>query len=104
MPVIHFRNYTASLRKPLMTRFGLFQASAAADLAVIESIALDPIGITGTQDGSNVTFTVSDAVGELYKNGLRQATPGDYSVTGTTLTWVVAPLADDIILGYPSTE
>lgn len=100
MPVIRFQNFTASLRKPFMLRFGMYAASAVADMDTIDSITADPIGITGTQNGVNVTFTVSDTVARLYRNGILLSSPGDYSVTGTTLTFVSAPLADDSLLGY----
>jgi hypothetical protein len=82
-----------------MQRFGMFRAEAAADLEVIDDASSSSVAITGTQDGVNADFTVDALPAVLVRNGLRQSTPGDYSITGNTLTWVVPPTADDIIFG-----
>jgi hypothetical protein len=100
MAVVRFRNFTAASRKPHMIQFGMYAQGASLD--VIESIIGTPIGVTGTQDGSNTTFTVSLAfdtsLTDVLRNGLHQFSPGDYSLSGTTLTWVVPPEADDSIV------
>lgn len=100
MPVLKFQNFTAASRKRNMIAFRMFRADAIADLAVIEDAADSVVGFSGTQNGTNTSFTLSAPVAALYRNGLRQATPGDYSVSGSTLTWVLAPQSDDIILGF----
>ncbi len=105
MPLLKFRSYTAASRKRNMAQFGMCRAEATSDLAVIEDAADTPLGITGTQDGVNRNFTVSAPIASLYRNGLRmnpgnESVLGDYFVVGNTLTWVIAPLSDDIILGF----
>lgn len=100
MPLLKFRNFTAASRKRNMAQFGMYRSDALGDLAVIEDAADTAIGITGTQNGTNTAFTISAPIASLYRNGLFQATPGDYSVSGSTLTWVSAPASDDIILGF----
>ncbi len=100
MPLLKFRNYTAAGRKRNMAQFGMFRSDAIGDMAVIEDAADTPVGITGSQDGSNNDFTISGPIASLYRNGLRMATPADYVVIGNTLHWWYAPAADDIILGF----
>lgn len=58
---------------------------------------------SGTINGSNVTFTIANTpiTGsvELYLNGLWQ-TPGgsnDYTISGSTLTYITAPATGDIL-------
>lgn len=62
-------------------------------------------GVTpsGTINGTNVLFsipTVSPAAENtrVYKNGLRQALGVDYTQSGQSITFAVAPLTDDILL------
>ena len=61
-------------------------------------------------DGVNVTFTLGnnadlDHLGTpaIYQAGVVKATPGDYSISGYTVTFVVAPALDDLIQGDYST-
>jgi hypothetical protein len=60
--------------------------------------------ISGTQDGTNVTFTVAVAITsfQLFRNGVLQVTPGDYTFTTgsgvTTITFAVWPPASDDLL------
>jgi hypothetical protein len=100
MPLLRFRNFLSASRKPNMQAFGMYKAEANADLDVIEAYGIVPmaIGFTGTQDGSNHTFTISGPPSSIYLNGLRQATPGDYTIVGVVVTFTLAPQADDIIL------
>lgn len=52
---------------------------------------------SGTIDGSNVTFTTAHTVTTVYSfaiNGMYIHPTTDYSVTGTTITFVTAPAAD----------
>ena len=52
-----------------------------------------------TADGSTATFTITQGMTEdkiiVSLNGVVQSKSDDYSVSGTTLTMVVAPTADD---------
>lgn len=54
---------------------------------------------SGTCNGSNVTFTFANtpATGmyQVFINGLLCEVTTDYSVTGTTITFVLPPLAGD---------
>lgn len=83
-----------------MQAFGMYQAQATADLDVIEDHTSETLAITGTQDGSNTTFTVPGALGELYVNGARQAPNVDFVVSTGGFTLLVAPKASDIILAF----
>lgn len=57
---------------------------------------------TGTINGSNVTFTLSqepienDAV-ELYLNGIYLTYTTDYTISGTTITMVAAPVVGQVL-------
>lgn len=59
--------------------------------------------LTGAQNGSNKTFTIPNAPSPvnsfiLYKNGQRLRAGGnDYTLTGTTITMVLAPFSDDYL-------
>jgi len=61
---------------------------------------------SGTINGSNVTFTLAGTpspAGSLtvYLNGARLKVTEDYTLSGVTLTMVVAPLTDSLLLvGY----
>lgn len=66
--------------------------------------------INGTKDGVNKNFSLaaSAVTGsvELYKNGIRQ-TPGtgnDYTVSGTSITMAVAPLAGTVLVADYATS
>jgi hypothetical protein len=100
MPTLLFRSFTAASRKKNMQSFGMFRSEATADLVVIEDASGTTIGFTGTQDGSNTTFTVSALPDKVYRNGLLQSSPGDYSIVSNTIVWVIPPAEDDIILGF----
>lgn len=62
---------------------------------------------SGTVDGSNVTFTLSqtpfdsgDAV-QVFLNGLKQDRTADWSISGTTITFVTAPaLGQSVRVNY----
>lgn len=51
---------------------------------------------TGTIDGSNTSFSITSAPSsswfELYQDGLYMEPTTDYSISGTTITMVVAPV------------
>lgn len=57
---------------------------------------------SGAINGSNVTFTLvgTPITGSLrlYQNGIRLKNPDDYSITGSTITMVTAPITNDILL------
>jgi hypothetical protein len=54
---------------------------------------------SGALNGTNVTYTLANtpALGMemLFLNGLLQAITADYSISGNTITMVIAPLATD---------
>jgi hypothetical protein len=57
---------------------------------------------TGTVNGSNTAFTLSTAprepdVVQVYLNGIRQRKTTDYSISGTTITFVSAPVTDQSV-------
>lgn len=58
---------------------------------------------SGSINGSNVTFTLADTpvAGsvKLYLNGLRQkvGAGNDYTISGTTITYLTAPLTGDVL-------
>ena len=82
----------------------LFDTSASA-LKKIQKSNLAPtlthVSRTATGDGSTKTFTVTSGVAVanvlLFINGVVQRPTTDYTVSGTTLTVVVAPSASDRI-------
>ncbi len=59
---------------------------------------------SGTVDGTNVTFTLAHAPSpsatlRLYQNGLRLSAGGvDFTLSGSTITFVSAPQSGDILL------
>jgi hypothetical protein len=57
---------------------------------------------SGTQNGSNTNFTLANTpiAGTVmaHKNGLRLKPTTDFTVSGTTITYVVAPAAPDVLL------
>jgi len=57
---------------------------------------------TGDVDSSNADFTIADTpvtdTLRVYLNGIRQKITDDYTFTGTTITFVTAPLTGDKIL------
>lgn len=83
-----------------MRAFGMYRDEANADLDVIEAYGTVPvaIGFTGTQDGTNRSFVISGPPTLIALNGLLQSTPGDYTIAGNTVTFTLAPEADDILL------
>ena len=61
-----------------------------------------PLAPTGTINGVNVTFTLPLAPGPIvlvFRNGVLQRPGGiDYAISGSTITFMVAPLTGDGIL------
>lgn len=61
-----------------------------------------PVAPTGTINGVNVTFTLPTTPGPvvmIFRNGILQQGGGvDYTLSGSTVTFVVAPLPGDILL------
>jgi hypothetical protein len=72
----------------------------------INAAFVDGDTISGTLDGTNGTFTISQVplAGSLaiYRNGLLQAAGVDYTLTGTTVTFLPnsVPRSTDIISAY----
>jgi len=66
------------------------------------AISLTYVNRTGTGDGSTRAFTVTSgcAVADVlvFINGVAQAATSDYTISGTTLTFAVAPIAADAII------
>jgi hypothetical protein len=61
-----------------------------------------PVAPTGTINGSNAVFTLPTAPGPvvlIFRNGLLQQGGGiDYTLSGSTVTFSVAPLTGDTVL------
>ena len=55
----------------------------------------------GTINSSNVSFTLAftptAGTETVYLNGLEQNVTTDYTISGSTITYVVAPIAGDIL-------
>lgn len=53
------------------------------------------VALTGTQDGVNNTFGIPQPIvldsEEFFRNGSLQVSPGDYTISGQTITTVVPP-------------
>lgn len=81
-----------------MIGFGMYRTEASADLDVIEDNSATALVVTGTQDGTNATFTLSGSLGSLYVNGARQYPDVDYAVSTGGFTLAIPPKATDIIL------
>ena len=66
------------------------------------TVTLSYVNRTGTGDGSTRAFTVTSgcAVADVlvFINGVAQAATSDYTISGTTLTFAVAPIAADAII------
>lgn len=86
-----------------------FSKLTNAELAIIQAIAGGTYFVnnetpTGVIDGSNATFTLAfnpnpDSSLKVYLNGQRFKNTGeDYSLSGQTLTMVVAPDIGSILL------
>jgi hypothetical protein len=59
--------------------------------------------LTGTINGSNKDFTLSQTPSSaksenVYLNGVRQSYTSDYTMSGTTLSFVTAPVSGDVIV------
>lgn len=68
------------------------------------------VSVTGTQDGSNKTFTLGSAIDtgvQIFLNGqlLNEGSTNDYTISGTTLSFSTgfsAPVSTDVIKAYGS--
>jgi hypothetical protein len=60
--------------------------------------------VSGTIDGVNLAFTLPSTPNpsslQLFRNGVLQSSPGDYSIAGATITFTSAPIAGDILVAY----
>ncbi len=72
--------------------------------AVVSTTFVDNETPTGTVNGVNVTFTLANTPTanseHLYLNGIRQlkGISKDYTISGSTITFVSAPLTNDILI------
>lgn len=86
--------------------FLVYDTSATALKKIQTSnIVKASVSRTGTGDGSTTTFTVTDGVAVANTivtiNGLVQRPTTDYTISGTTLTFVAAPVASaEIVIRY----
>ena len=83
-------------------QFLVFDTSASALKKIAASnVVAASVSRTGTGDGSTTTFTVTSGVTVantmVFINGVHQRPTTDYTISGTTLTFVVAPDASDRI-------
>lgn len=77
--------------------------------------SLTPISMTygeipgGTIDGNNTTFTLATAPNpaaslQIFRNGISQTPSTDYTLSGSTITFAVAPAAGDILAAMYRTQ
>ena len=63
---------------------------------------VDDETLTGTINGSNTVFTIKKAPVsgslKIYRGGTRQRVTEDYTFSGTTITFTVAPQVGEILL------
>ena len=83
-------------------QFLIYDTSAAALKKINASnVVAASVSRTGTGDGSTATFTVTSGVTVantmVFVNGIHQRPTTDYTISGTTLTFGVAPAASDRI-------
>jgi hypothetical protein len=68
------------------------------------NIYFKKVAVTGTINGTNDEFTLANTVRNgseaIYLNGLLQVVNDDYTMEGTTVTFVAAPEAGDKIAAY----
>jgi hypothetical protein len=68
------------------------------------NIYFKKVAVTGTINGTNDEFALANAVRTgseaIYLNGLLQVTGDDYTMVGTTLTFIAAPQAGDKVMVY----
>ena len=90
----YFRNLLAMVRKPYMGAVPLFPA--AQDLSWIPG----PCGFTaptGSVNGTNTVFVCSTDNPMLICNGLLLTKDIDYTMSGMTATFTVAPVTGSIV-------
>jgi hypothetical protein len=82
-----------------------FRALVAADIPVLGSTVPNFVREipTGVLDGANVTFTLSftpnpSASLLLFLNGVEQVPTVDFTIVGTTATYTIAPVSDDLMI------
>ena len=83
-------------------QFLIYDTSAAALKKINASnVVAASVSRTGTGDGSTTTFTVTSGVTVantmVFINGVHQRPTTDYTISGTTLTMNITPLAGDQI-------
>jgi hypothetical protein len=97
------RNILEMQRKPLLKYCGI--AAPWSTLAYIDDISqFQYVTVTGVQNGVNKTYSLpSGSPVIIVLNGLMQKPGVDYSISGSTLTFINAPASDDVILAVAST-
>ena len=105
IPIANLPNQAILLSGFTMDTFG--NESPDGDQPIREEwiYGTDPnvaVAPTGTQDGTNTVFTVPSTPAngtdiEVFRNGVLCQPTVDYSVSGTTITFVAAPSAADVI-------
>lgn len=106
MPVIRFQNFTSAERKVNMLGFSMFPSTE--DLGWIDNGNTLPanggdLALSPTPNGVLLIFTANvsgvgtlDPAAAVFRNGLLQEPGADYTLSGSTITFVSAPLVDDI--------
>jgi hypothetical protein len=71
-------------------------STAAVNTLVIGEIP------TGLVNGTNLVYTISqtplNGSVEVFLNGLRQTVTNDYTISGVTITMILAPVSPDTII------
>lgn len=61
------------------------------------------VAVTGTQNGSNLSFTLASAIVNtalVFLNGQLLVENVDYSLSGTVLAFITAPISTDVIQAF----
>lgn len=97
-------NFTASSRKKSLIPFGLFSPGDNLEFLATTDPA-QYITVTGTIDGTNPTFTIPSTTGmviTLFKNGVLQHQGIQYTLAGSTITFLdpYIPQTGDVVLAF----
>ncbi len=90
----------------LTNKFSIGDGTTQKEIATVDQIPsayFRTVGLSGTQNGVNVTFTLASAVSTnsdmIIKNGqvLKRGVGNDYTISGTTITFSIAPKVNTVL-------
>jgi len=100
LTIVRAQGVPVTTAQSITTSFDIYDANSAEALPQVSSdVTETPSGsINGSNTAFTLTSTPTSGTLSLYLNGVRQTLTSDYTITGTAITMVTAPVTGDSLV------